>query len=126
MVDLKIARAFGVPPEALSMSIDSNSMTYQNVAQSNIRTLQQTLNRYMDEIEEQLSDLLPGNKNVRFREEDLMRLDLLGKWQMIEAQVRVGYTSGDELRQAEGKQPLPKPAVEPDKQPFQKKADDEN
>jgi len=120
MVNRMIAAVFGVPAEALLLPGEGSSMTYQNVSQSNIRFLQNTLSAYLNVIEVHLSEFLTGNKQVRFREDDLLRLDTKGKWEVIEIQDRVGYTSGDELRREEGKEPLPS---EPNKE--LKKVDDE-
>lgn len=126
--DLKIARLFGIPAEALQMGTD-NSSTYQNTQDQNLRFLQSTLDRYLTEIEEQLTELLPAGKSVKFREEDLLRLDIKGKWEVAEIQSRIGYTSGDELRAAEGKEPLPKQEETPKGVPVpvntKEKSDDE-
>lgn len=123
MVDLKIARSFGIPPELLGMSTDGTSMTYSNIQQVGNQMLSTTLNRYLDEIEEQLSELIVVTKKARFKEEDLMRLDIKGKWEVLNIQAQMGYTSGDELRELEGKQPLPKP---PAAKPIEKKEDDDS
>ncbi|GGG14125.1 portal protein [Rhodococcoides trifolii] len=122
MVDLKIARVFGVPAEALQMGTD-NSSTYQNTQDQNMRFLQSTLSRYLTEIEEQLTELLPYGKSAKFIEEDLFRLDVKGKWEVVEIQERVGYTNGDELRAEEGKAPLPKLDKSTDKEPPVKDGD---
>lgn len=120
--DLRIARLFGVPAEALQMGTD-NSSTYQNTQDQNLRFLQSTLDRYLTEIEEQITELLPAGKSVKFREEDLLRLDIKGKWEVAEIQTRIGYTSGDEIRAAEGKEPLPKPTVEQNQNTTEKSDD---
>ena len=121
MVNRMIAAVFGVPAEALLLPGEGSSMTYQNVSQSNIRFLQNTLSAYLNVIEVHLSEFLTGNKQVRFREDDLLRLDTKGKWEVIEIQQRVGYTNGDELCREEGKEPL---TISEPKQDL-KKEDDE-
>lgn len=106
-----IARLFGIP--AMHLLADMGiSNTYLNLEQASIVHLQTTLARYMNEIENALTDLLPRGQKVEFKEEALLRTDSPTKWDVIKTQVEVGYTSGNELRKAEGKQPIPIPAAE--------------
>lgn len=106
-----IARLFGIP--AMHLLADMGiSNTYLNLEQASIVHLQTTLARYMNEIEAGLSALLPRGQRVEFQEEALIRMDNPTKWDVIKTQVEVGYTSGDELRAVEGKEPIPIPAAE--------------
>lgn len=106
---VSIARLFGIPAMHLLAELSGTSNTYLNLEQANIVFLQTTLVKYMNEIEEALSSLLPRGQVVQFKEEGLLRLDSTAKWDVIKTQVDVGYTSGDELRKQEGKSPLPQP-----------------
>lgn len=108
-----IARLFGIPAMHLLAELSGTSNTYLNLEQANIVFLQTTLVKYMNEIEEALSSLLPRGQRVQFKEDGLLRMDSVTKWSVLKTQWEVGYTSGDELRKAEGKSPLPKPAPAP-------------
>lgn len=114
-----IARLFGVPAMHLIAELRGTSNTYLNLEQANIVFLQTTLTRYMTEIEDALSSLLPRGQQVQFLEEGLLRMDTTTKWNVRKTQVEIGYTTGNELRAAEGKAPLrlpkpPAPAPEED------------
>lgn len=104
-----IARLFGIPAMHLLAELSGTSNTYLNLEQANMVFLQTTLVKYMNEIEEALSSLLPRGQSVQFKEEGLLRMDSVTKWNVIKTQADVGYTSGDELRALEGKAPLPTP-----------------
>jgi len=105
--NVNIARLFGIPTMHLNVEMGGTSMTYMNLEQTNILFIQNTLVRYMNEIEVALSDFLPRGQRVQFKEEGLLRSDTVTKWKVLQTQVDVGYTSGNELREAEGKAPLP-------------------
>lgn len=111
-----IARLFGIPANFLLAEIQGNAMTYQNVEQTAIHYLQTTLSRYMNEIENAFTDLLPRGQTAHFNAESLLRLDAKTKWSVAKVQAEIGYTSGAEMRRLEGKSPLPKdesPAASP-------------
>lgn len=124
--DKNIARMCGVPPVLLNVEIGGTSMTYMNMEQLIINFIEFTLMRYMNEIENALSELLPRGQRVSFRETDLLRGDQVTKWNIIEKQVGVRYTSGDELRKAEGKAPLPKEVTAPTPDLNNKESETEN
>lgn len=109
-----IARVFGIPAMNLLAELTGSNMTYTNLETSNVMFIQNTLSRYMNEIENALTDLIPRGQEVRFNEESLLRMDTQTKWNVIKTQTEVGYTNGDELRREEGKRPLPKPAADPE------------
>ena len=103
---VNIARIFGIPAMHLLAELTGTSNTYFNLEQSNLVFLQQTLSKYMTEIEQALSSLLPRGTEVRFNESDLLRLDEKTKWDTRKLQADIGYTNGDELRKNDGKEPL--------------------
>lgn len=107
-----IARLFGIPAMHLLAELTGTSNTYLNLEQANIVWMQTTLIRYANEIENALSDLLPRGTKAKFKMDSILRADSVTKWNVIESQVEVGYTSGAELRELEGKNPLPKPEKE--------------
>lgn len=121
--NLNIARLFGIPSMHLGVEMGGTSMTYMNLEQTSIMFIQNTLVRYMNEIENNLSDLLPRGQRVQFKEEGLLRSDTVTKWAIYKTQTEIGYTSGDELREAEGKGPLPAKAM-PKANPVQESETD--
>lgn len=106
-----IARIFGIPAANMFFQMDGNSMTYTNQVEANLMFLQNTLTRYMVEIEAFFNSLLPGTMRVEFDEEELMRLAPEKLWAMKKLQSEVGYYSGAEQREAEGLPALPEPVV---------------
>lgn len=127
-----IARIFGIPADILLSSMTGTSMTYTNAIESNIRFRTFTLARYMDEIENFLSGLLPTNQRAKFNEEELERLSPESLWNIKKVQYDVGYYDGAEQRKQEGLPPLPKKevskpeAVEPNKANSVKENDEQN
>lgn len=107
-----IARIFGIPASNLLSAIDGTSMTYTNYIEANIQFMQNTLSRYMKEIEDFFDSILPGSARVRFNEEDLLRLSPEKLWTVKKMQSEVGYYSGAEQRKEEGKKPLPEKPVD--------------
>jgi HK97 family phage portal protein len=124
--NINIARLFGIPPMHLTVELSGTSNTYTNLEQLNILFIQDTLIRYMNEIENALSDFVPRGQEVKFKEEGLLRSDALGKWNVIEKQVGVGYTTGNELREQEGKAPLQQPSNPAPAEDYKVKAGNEN
>lgn len=102
-----IARIFGVPAANLLSAIDGTSMTYTNYIESNQMFIQNTLSRYIIELEDFLSSLLPRGQRVDFVEESLLKHTPEKLWAMKKIQFDVGYYSGAEQREEEGKEPLP-------------------
>ena len=101
-----VARLFGIPAFYLLAPVEGSSMTYANLEQANLQFLQGTLSRYLNEIENALTDLTPRGQEVRFKESDLLRLDATTLWATRSQQVALGYTNGAELRALDGKEPL--------------------
>ena len=102
-----IARLFGIPANDLLAELSGTSMTYQNVEQANLTFLQKTLSRYMTEIENGLTDLLPRGQRVQFKESDLLRLDAKTKAEIRQIQITSGERTANEFRAEDGLEPLP-------------------
>lgn len=112
-----IARIFGIPAANLLSAIEGTSMTYTNYVESNLQFMQNTLSRYMNEIEAFLSSLLPRSQRVQFDESQLLRMAPEKDWAIKKVQYDVGYYDGAEQRKNEGlpaleKKELPKPVVD--------------
>ncbi|NIL90702.1 hypothetical protein RhoFasSB10_03032 [Rhodococcus fascians] len=112
-VNLQLCRLLGVPAEAMEAQTQS-STTYQNLQQANTRFLQGTLNRFLDEIEDHFSDLLPGRRMVKFKEEDLLRLDPKAQREAEKIDIENGTVTANEIRATRGLPPLAVAPVEQD------------
>lgn len=126
-----IARIFGIPASNLLSALQGTSMTYTNYLEANLQFLQNTLSRYMNEIEDALSALLPRSNKVEFNEEQLLRMSPEKLWAVKKLQSDVGYYSGAEQREDEGLPALPKTevkptSVEPDEKAEKKEEDANN
>lgn len=108
-----IARIFGITAMDMLAELGGTSQTYLNLEQSNMTFMQKTLSRYMNEIEDALSDLLPRGQKVRFKEEMLLRMDTKTKVEVQKTQIEAGLRTANELRAEEGLAPLatPKPEI---------------
>lgn len=110
-----IARLFGIPAMHALVELGGTSMTYTNLEESNILFQQNTLSKYITEIEEFLSSLMPRNTRVLFKTEGLLRMSTKTQWEIKKIQSDLGYYSGAEQRKAEGK-PALKPVDTPETQ----------
>jgi len=108
-----IARLFGVPAMHMLAEQNGTSNTYLNLEQANLVFLQTTLARYMTEIENALSDLLPRGQKVQFIEEGLLRMDSKVLWDVRKIQLDSGARTLDEIRAADGLKALPAPEPVP-------------
>lgn len=102
-----VCRIFGIPAANMLSSIDGTSMTYTNQIESNIQFIQNTLSRYIIELEDFMTSLLPKGQSVNFDEESLLRLSPEKLWAIKKIQFDTLYYSGTEQREEEGKKPLP-------------------
>lgn len=109
-----IARLFGVPAVLLGSGLEGTSTTYVNAQELNIQFLQTTLVKYMNEIEEAFSSLLPRGQTVEFKEDSLLRMNTLTQVEVQAKQIDSGLRTANEIRKQEGLPPLstPKPVVE--------------
>lgn len=121
-----IARVFGIPAAALLTALEGTSMTYTNYVESNLQFMQQTLTRYMQEIEDMLSGLLPTNQKVQFNENQLFRMAPEKEWAIKKMMSDVGYYSGAEQREQEGLPALPQPKALDGPTTTQLPKDDDN
>lgn len=78
---LESARLMGAPASLMLAAVEGSSITYQNVEQDWIGYSRFTLMRYLLEIEEALSGLIPRGQRARFNVEGLLRSDTLTRYQ---------------------------------------------
>ena len=126
-VIVSIARLFGVPAMHLLAEMPTSN-TYLNLEQANMVFLQTTLARYINEIENALSDLLPRGQKVNFKEEGLLRMDSPSKWKVRKIQIETGARTINEVRAEDNLPPIPggdeKPAPAPAPAPAPQEDED--
>lgn len=115
----QIARLFGTPASLMLAAVEGNSQSYSNVEQDWLAYVRFTLMGYLTEIEDALSDLLPGARRARFNIEALLRADTTTRYLSYKTGIDAGFLTVDEVREIEGWAPLTddKPAAEPAPEP---------
>ncbi|MGW9567144.1 phage portal protein [Prescottella equi] len=109
-IDRKIARLMGLPAFDLLVPGGTESRTYMNLEQSNLRFLTTTLQKYVNAIERAFTEIIPRGLTAKFDETGLLRLDATTQAAIDEKHVKNGIRSADEIRARDGLKPLPKPA----------------
>lgn len=109
---VSIARVFGIPAMWLLAEIATGG-TYVNSQDTSLAYLQTTLQRYVSEIEEALTSLLPRGTRVVLAEGDLLRMNSKLRAEIDVAYVGAGLRTVDELRARDNLEPLPKPPTPP-------------
>lgn len=104
---LEIAMMFGVPPTLMLIAPEGGSQTYQNVEQEWLAYSRFTLMGYLVEIEDALSDLLPGAQRARFNIEALLRADTSTRYRSYLDAIAAGFMTVNEVRAIEGWDALP-------------------
>lgn len=104
----QIARMFGTPASLMLAAVEGNSQTYQNVEQDWLAYTRFTLMGYLVEIEDALSDSLPGAQRARFNIEALLRADTTSRYASYKTAIDAGFMDDEEVRAIEGLPPRPK------------------
>lgn len=96
-----IATLFGVP--ALYLHADAgNNQSYSNQQQVDIAFMKFTVSKYMREIEDALSELLPRGQVVKFNPESLLRTDTKSRYEGHALALANGWMTTNEVRAIEG------------------------
>jgi HK97 family phage portal protein len=99
-----VGRHFGIPTRLLNApSIDAE--TYSNAQEANIDLLHYTLENYINAIEEAITDLLPGNREMTMITSQLTEGTQLARYQAYQLAVGAPWMSAPEAREAEGLPP---------------------
>lgn len=106
----QIARLFGTPASLMLAAVEGNSQSYSNVEQDWLAYVRFTLMGYLTEIEDALSDLLPGARRARFNIEALLRADTTTRYLSYKTAIEAGFMTVPEVRVIEGWAPLPEDA----------------
>lgn len=102
-----IARLFGIPAGLMLAAVEGSSQTYSNVSQAWTEFSRFTLTRYVTEIEEAFSDLLPRGTEVKANLEALLRADTTTRYAAHAVALGAGFLSVNEVREIEGLPPAP-------------------
>lgn len=70
---LEVARIFGLPPHKLSAAVDGNSMTYQNIQDADRAWVRDSLEQYLQAIEDAMTNVLPRGQQAHFDTEAWLR-----------------------------------------------------
>lgn len=103
----QVARLLGTPASLLLAAVEGNSQTYSNIEQDWIGYVRFSLMKPLREIEEALSELLPGKSRVRFNTDALLRTDTKTRYESHNLALDGGWKTKDEIRQLEGLPPMP-------------------
>lgn len=106
----QVARLFGIPVNLMATALQGGSMTYSNIEQELISFTRFTLAAYYVEIEEAMTNLLPGRlTNVaKMNIDALLRSDTLTRYQahQIALDPNTGWLDKNEVRGIEGLAPM--------------------
>jgi len=96
----------GTPASLMLAAVEGNSQTYANVEQDWLAYVRFTLMGYLVEIEDALSDMLPGAQRAKFNIEALLRADTTSRYNSYAVAIDKGFLTPDEVRLLEGWAPL--------------------
>jgi HK97 family phage portal protein len=100
-----IAAIFNLPPDRVGGK-RGDSLTYNTVEQSTLQVIE-ALHPWLVRFEEAFTDILPGNRYVRFWTDALLRTDLQTRIQNYNTQRRMGLLTTNEIRTGMDLPPLP-------------------
>ncbi len=100
----QIAAILNLPPDRLGGS-RGDSLTYNTVEMSSLQIID-ALRPWLVRFEEAFSEILPGNRYVRFFTDALLKTDLKTRMEMYQIQRNIGLRSIDEIRELEDMAPL--------------------
>lgn len=107
--DSRISTMFGVPPFYLNVDEGSSSYTYTSLNQINQVFYTTCLAQYLNVMEAAFSLILPRGQEAKFNLDSLLRSDERTRAEVDAINIASGVTTVDEIRERDGKEPLPKP-----------------
>jgi HK97 family phage portal protein len=108
----EIALIFGLDPSWLGVS--GSSMTYSNIEQQAVNLVKFTLRGHISRIEQTLSLLFPRGTFVEANLDGILRGDTAARYDAHVKALSAGFLTVDEVREMEGRPPLPSPTPEVD------------
>jgi HK97 family phage portal protein len=113
----QIATLLGIPPFMLNAGQPqgtASALTYQNLSQIFEELYRMTISPvYLARVEESFQRILPRGQSVRFDTTELLRTDDANRWASQKVALDAGILTLDEVRDMEGRQPIPEPEPEP-------------
>jgi HK97 family phage portal protein len=105
---IQMARLIGAPASIMLVAVEGNSQTYSNVEQEWIGYVRFGLMKPLREIEEAMTELLPGRQTARFKIDALLRSDTKTRYEShaLSLDPQKGWATQDEVRALEGLPPL--------------------
>jgi HK97 family phage portal protein len=107
----QIATLLGIPPFMLNAGQPqgtASSLTYQNLSQVFEELYRMTLSPvYLTRLEETMQRFIPRGQSVRFDTTELLRTDDANRWAAQKIAIDAGILTADEVREIEGREPLP-------------------
>ena len=105
---IQMARLIGAPASSMLVAVEGNSQTYSNVEQEWIGYVRFGLMKPLREIEEALTELLPGKQTARFKIDALLRSDTKTRYEShaLSLDPVKGWADEDEVRALDGLPPL--------------------
>lgn len=97
-----IARLFGIPASLLLASVEGTSLTYKNQEQEDLAFVRFTLMRYLREMEDAFTQLLPRTQVARFNVDALLRSDTKTRYDAHKIGIDAGFLDPAEVRAMEG------------------------
>lgn len=102
----EIARLFGVPAHLLLINQEGSSQTYANVQDADLSFTRWTLMRYIREVEEAFTSLLPRTQVARFNVDAILRASTKARYEAHKIALEAKFLTIDEVREIEGLDPL--------------------
>lgn len=104
----QVAAVYGVPPERVSGSRGDN-LHYSSDEQSSISLITETLDPWLVRFEEAFGESLPVQQYAQFDRDARIRHDITTRYNVYRTARDIGTLNVNEVREFEGKEPLPKP-----------------
>lgn len=98
-----VARMLGIPAPLLHVETSGATITYANAQAALDEFIRATLApSYLHLVEAAWSDLVPSTSAVRFDTREVLRVDLVTRWNAYNVAVGAGWLAADEVRRLEG------------------------
>lgn len=112
-----VFRHFGIPPR-LGNAPNLDAETYANAQEANIDLLHYTLENYINAIEDAITGLLPGGREMSMITSQLTEGTQLTRYQAYQLAVGAPWMTAAEARDAEGLPPQELPDVDESQRPL--------
>jgi HK97 family phage portal protein len=102
----QIARYFNIPAEMVGGATSGSNVTYANLGERNLHFLQFTLSFWLKRIEDAFFPIFPQPQYVKFRVEELLRVDTHTRAQVDMFQIAAKVKTPTEVRESYGLPPM--------------------